>query len=319
MLVRTVGRYIAETYDMDIRNPDHDSLEGVMGQIYTDIFNPRLRESALLAFRTLIRVFSTRLATTTNDIRPTNKRLLYRIVARYLGDQRVDPGDLTIVTFNQDIQVEKILHSMSDVPRWASLSSRIFNFPGLYRIGVPPSRVTSPTTGGEASAFPEQDREDGCIRLLKLHGSLNWYSAHVSREPSANAMFKPTRDIYITRRLTIDPNMALSSTVRNLYTLPVIVPPVSHKSAVLHNEMAEIWRLSEECLASADELVIFGYSCPALDFESSNQLRRSQMSRVVQPSIHVIDPQPAVTTRYIGLLGAKRLSYYASAHDFLAD
>jgi hypothetical protein len=244
--------------------------------------------------------------------------LVYRILAEYLGNRQIDPEDLTIVTFNQDIQVEKILHSMSSVPRWAGLADKIFNFPGLYRMAIPTDRLTTPTNAGEASVFPEHSPMDDCIHLLKLHGSLNWFSTHTSREPSANAMFRPDRQIYITRRLTINPNMALSSSVRNLYTLPVIVPPVSHKSAVLHNEMAEIWRLSEERLSAADELVIFGYSCPQLDFESSNQLRRSQMDQAKKPAIHVIDPQPAVATRYIGLLNARRLSYYASGHEFLA-
>lgn len=72
VLVRNVRRYLLETYDIDIRYPENDSLEGVMGQIYPDLFNPRLAERALIAFRTLLRLFNTRLAATTNELRPTN-------------------------------------------------------------------------------------------------------------------------------------------------------------------------------------------------------------------------------------------------------
>lgn len=314
----TVRRYMSETYDIDITRPDHDSLEGVMAQVYTDIYNPLLNESALRAFRSLVGTFNARLAATTNGIRATNKRLLYRIVTRYLWEG-VAPKDLTIITFNQDIQAEKMLHPMSTTPRWSSLSETIFNFPGLYQLDVPSANVSKPLTEPEENLFPDQAELDGCIRLLKLHGSLNWYSTHSSPTPSPRAMFKPNRAIYITRRKTIAPGMPFSSTQRRLYTAPVIVPPVSHKSAVLHDDVAALWRLSEEALTQADEIVVFGYSCPALDFESSNQLRRSQRARSKQPTVKLIDPDPAVASRYVDLLLARRLHYFSSGHVFLDD
>lgn len=313
--VNAVRRYMSQTYDLDITAPGQDSLEGVMGQIYTDLFNPLLKDQALRAFRSLIRLFNGRLATTTNGIQATNKRLLYRLISGYIS-KGVRTEDLTIITFNQDIQVEKILKLMSSVSRWQSLSHKIFNFPNCYQINVPDDRVTAPTSGG-ADLLAQHKPEDDCIKLLKLHGSLNWYSRHTSLNASPKAMFDPKRRIYITRRMTINPDMKFTGKKQSLYTLPVIIPPVSHKSAVLHDEMAEVWRISEERLSTADELVIFGYSCPALDFESSNQLRRSQIRRSKPTTIHLIDPDSTVATRYISLLGAKRLHYYSSAHDFL--
>jgi hypothetical protein len=80
-----------------------------------------------------------------------------------------------------------------------------------------------------------------------------------------------------------------------------------------------LWRLSEQALTQADEIVVFGYSCPALDFESSNQLRRSQRARSKQPTVKLIDPDPAVASRYVDLLLAKRLHYFSSGHVFLDD
>ncbi len=314
--VNQVQRYIKQTYDFEILDTAHDSLEGVMAQIYTDLFNPLLGKPALAAFRHLIRVFNSRLATTTNGIHATNKRLFYRILGHYLG-HGVRPEDLTIITFNQDIQVEKSLHLMSSVARWSSIADRIFNFPGLYRFSQTTPDVTSFSGAQPDEVFPVADDRDDCISLLKLHGSLNWYSTHSSRTPTTRAMFKPNRKIRITRRRTIDPAMTLSGKQRQMYTLPVIVPPVSHKSAVLHKDMSDLWRISEERLRTADELVVFGYSCPAFDFESSNQLRRSQLGRTARPKFSLIDPEPSVSARYISLLEAKRLHYYASGHEFL--
>src|SRR4051812_17091455 len=96
--VEVISRYMSETYDLDVLHPDQDSLEGVMGLLYPDIFNPFLRGRATPVFRALLQLFTARLAETTNDIPATQKRLLYRIVTRFLADG-VAPENLTIITF----------------------------------------------------------------------------------------------------------------------------------------------------------------------------------------------------------------------------
>jgi hypothetical protein len=63
---------------------------------------------------------------------------------------------------------------------------------------------------------------------------------------------------------------------------------------------------------------VFGYSCPPLDFESANLLTRAQRKRAPDATLSVIDPNGAIATRYIDLLSPSRLSYYATAHDYLA-
>ena len=69
----------------------------------------------------------------------------------------------------------------------------------------------------------------------------------------------------------------------------------------------------------ADEIVVFGYSCPMLDFESANLLRRSQRDETPARRISVIDPNPAVVSRYMELMKPCRLRYYPSAEYFLSD
>ncbi len=286
-----------------------------MGQIYTDLFNPALEEKARDAFRTLLQLFNRRLAETTNNIDATNKRWLYRLLTHYLGTCKVQPEDLTIITFNQDIQVEKTLYLMSHKSRWQRMSSQLFSFPWLYRIGR--HELTVPSRNpANWEVFEESEETEGIIRVLKLHGSLNWYSKHHSRELSPEAMFNPSRELLITRRSLINPVMPYTGGKRKMYTLPVVVPPVTHKSAVLHNALKPVWRESEEALEACDELLIFGYSCPSLDFESSNQLRRALRRR--EAHISVIDPDGSVAARYIDLLAPQQLSYFPSARAFLA-
>ena len=132
--VETVARYMRQTYDIDVLDRDTDSLEGVMGLLYPDLFNPSLVDDAVGAFRSLLQVFTARLAATTNDIEATQKRFLYRMLSRLLADG-VRPRDITIITFNQDLQVEKILELLSTTKRWEALADDLFCFPGMYSAG----------------------------------------------------------------------------------------------------------------------------------------------------------------------------------------
>jgi len=141
--VEMVAQYVRVTYEINILDRANDRLEDVMGLIYTDLFNPILAADALTAFRALLRLFTRRLATTTNSIQATNKRVVYRMIAHYLG-HGVSPDELTIVTFNQDIQVEKMLALMRVVRRWKHISDKVFSFPHLYAFEHTPS-VTAPS------------------------------------------------------------------------------------------------------------------------------------------------------------------------------
>lgn len=309
-LTKEISRYMMEIYESDIFDPEEDSLERVMGQIYTDTFNRVLEKKASETFRSLLRLFTRRLATTTNNIRPTNKRWLYRMLAHHLADG-VDPGNITIITFNQDLQVEKALCLMAEVERWSRLKEQIFCFPGCYRLGE--RSVTAPTSG-ETELFEVHPERDDCIRVLKLHGSLNWYSVHTSASPPQSAMFRQSRKVSITRRKIISVEMKLSGK-RSMHTLPIVVPPVTHKSAVLPNVLKDVWAAAEGALQEADDLIVFGYSCPPLDFESANQLRRSQ--RAHKARVSVVDPDGRIAARYIELLRPDSLSYYGSAKAFI--
>jgi hypothetical protein len=227
----------------------------------------------------------------------------------------VDPCDITIITFNQDLQVEKTLQHLGSVKRWSRFSEKLFSFPGIYSIPVGAwVRMTYPK--GEADCFSETDNTS-CLQVLKLHGSLNWYSTHTSAKPSRSAMLNTGRKLSVTRRRTIAPDMKLEGR-RSVYTLPVVVPPVTHKSSVLPDALGPVWERAEKRLIEADQIVVFGYSCPALDFESANLLRRAQEKRSDVARFTVIDPKGDVVNRYISLLELKRLTYYADGHQYLA-
>jgi len=313
--LNAVRGYFNRTYGIDICAVEHDSMETVMASLYPDLFNSSLSTAAEPTFRALLQLFTNRLARTTNNLRPTQKRLLYRMLSHMLADE-IDPCDITIITFNQDIQAEKMLEHLSQAKRWARKASSAFAFPALY--AIPESKwkgITYPK--GAPDCFTHTKTEDPCLQVLKLHGSLNWYSNHTSKNPSREAMLRQGRPLSVTRRRTISTTMTISGK-RTTYALPVVVPPVTHKSSVVPSALGPIWSLAEKRLVEADRVVVFGYSCPQLDFESANLLRRSQEKRSEKATFTVIDPEGAVATRYIGLLRLSRLHYYATGHDYLA-
>lgn len=213
------------------------------------------------------------------------------------------------------MQIEKILHKLDQSKRWGKIG-KIFNFPFCYRLQIKLENITSPTKS-KKDLFEVGDTDLGGVKILKLHGSLNWYSTHKSLRVSPKAMFKPNRIIRITTRETIDPDMTLLGAHRTLHTLPVIVPPVTQKSAILHERIRSLWTIAEDELKRASNVVIFGYSCPATDFESSNLIQRSLRINTNYESLSIIDPDPNVLIRYIALIEPRELRYYPRAKCFL--
>jgi len=312
-LVR-VTSYMRAHYGADLKDPTVDSLERVMAVLYTDMFGGDLQQEAFRALRALIRVFLRRLASTTNDIEMTSRRLLYRLVVHFLNGG-VSPDDLTIISFNQDIQAEKALSEISG--RKTRVGEAVFVFPKCYHLPTDP-RITSP--GDPAAAtFEVSEATGGGVSVLKLHGSLNWYSTHVTQDPPWNRLFDPNRRIGITTRKSIDTSMQVRRVGRGRpsFAFPIVIPPVVHKSGILHEALKPVWTLAQDRLRGADRVIIFGYSCPPNDWESANLLRRALTANRRLKEMSVIDPDAGAVLRYVELGSPSHVAYYSSAGAYL--
>jgi hypothetical protein len=305
--------YLKRNYDIDPTSSEHDSLERIMAIVYADINNPRLESAAVNAFRAIIRLFNRRIAETTNELFPTNRTNLYRIVAKQLRDG-IQPKDLTIITFNQDLQVEKVLKRISATKAYSKLGN-IFCFPTCYGIHEAHKRLSNPPTGMESFNVCG-DNEHG-ISVLKLHGSLNWFSTHTSKRVPKNAILNPKKEFNITPRMEIPISMGFRRNKKRTNTFPLIIPPVNHKAAILHEDLHPIWNSAERRLKESDEIIVFGYSCPSTDFESANLLRRTANTGTNPTSFIVIDPNPAVFQRYIEVTNLDHLAYFRSADAYI--
>lgn len=158
------------------------------------------------------------------------------------------------MTFNQDIQIEKALHAIAGTK--TRLGQRTFAFPGCYRLAFK-GGLTAPRRN--RGALFGSDRDFFGVSLLKLHDSLNWYSAHNTPNPSKRAIFDPRRTIGITRRQAIDTGMLLTTLPKKAkFTFPIVIPPVVNKAGILHHDLQAVWSEAEERLRVADRVIVFG-------------------------------------------------------------
>jgi len=133
---------------------------------------------------------------------------------------------------------------------------------------------------------------------------------------SKNSILNASRDYLITPRARIVPNLTLT-TKRKHYTFPLIIPPVTHKAGILHRDILPLWDKAEVALKAAHRITIFGYSCPEMDFESANLIRRTIHQNKNLDEFNIIDPNPKIFQRYVDLTGLDRLCYYRSADAYL--
>lgn len=305
-----VQQYCKEQYGLDITGPTDNSLEAVLGMLYTDSYRGgEIGTKAFRAFRALVGLLLKELARTTNPLQPTENDFILRTVDRLLTSGE-SASDIGIATFNYDLHIERSLELLSK----RRGEPNLLHFPNCYKLK--PLECTHPKAGPD-NCFDMGPAGGAGIPILKLHGSLNWYSGHLTANISRASLFKVDKTIRITRRRQIDTTMTYTTTNgKTLHTFPVVVPPVLNKAGVLPTDMKPLWQIAEEALREAEEVIIMGYSCPPADLESANMFRRAFRTAARQKRLHVIDPNPTVLMRYVELTDAGALSYYKSADSF---
>jgi len=98
------------------------------------------------------------------------------------------------------------------------------------------------------------DREEAPVKLLKLHGSLNWL--HCKTCPQNNLFFIPYEKIM--------PGVSIPCPTCNNPLDTIMVPPSFQKieQGSELSFLSAIWREAETALINADKIVIVGYSFP---------------------------------------------------------
>jgi len=187
----------------------------------------------------------------------------------------------TVITFNYDLFVELawLLYAANAGPR-RNISMDLYPVP-VTPIGTRMGGVLTSVGGPRAISAPP----DG-LKLLKLHGSLNWWYSGPKGTPG-----EPIYDWGIKGDSgwnldQIGPTHADLSDVLTAGLQPMIVPPAAVKSAYYNNQTLQaLWKKAAKALSEAEELVIMGFSLPRTDMLVSSMLctefRLTDASRIV--------------------------------------
>lgn len=309
----SVKKYLRDTYNIDPTEPEYDSLERVMAVIYADINNGSLGAKALSAFRSVIRLFNKRIAETTNRMPTSNRGGLYRIITSKLKSG-YHPSDITVVTFNQDLQIEKTLERISNTKQYVGIGP-IWSFPHCY--SLPNTHKLSAPPDNQAR-FTAHAEDQGGILVLKLHGSLNWFSWHKSSQIPQSSILSRNKKFSITPRKNIPTDMMVTSSAgKRMHTFPMVIPPVNHKAAIIHDDLQPVWQVAEDRMMRANEIIVFGYSCPSTDFESANLFRRATRPQNAPDVFSVVDPSSETFMRYIHVTCLHKLGFFRNCDSFV--
>ena len=163
-----------------------------------------------------------------------------------------------VLTLNYDTLIE-------------SVAARIKVPDGPIRAGqvYPPVLTDAGLRSGGAQ--PEQHVET--FRLLKLHGSTNWYysgRAAARGEPIYFVPPLPQNSSTVARRAHEQRRRAVAD------KYPFLVPPIYDKSPLLtHETIRALWFEAGEALKHATRVVCMGYSLPESDLTMKHFLRAS--------------------------------------------
>jgi hypothetical protein len=130
------------------------------------------------------------------------------------------------------------------------------------------------------------------IRLLKLHGSLNWRA-------------KDGRSL-----------LAASSPYARSTAKGVVVPPLGRKP-VSEVPFRHVWAEARVRLRSARRLIVIGYSLPAADY-LVRALFRADLKPEQLTELLVVDPSPEVAERFVRLLRSplRKIMTFGSFEEF---
>jgi hypothetical protein len=206
--------------------------------------------------------------TRASTVRPKRSRIHRDILERLKKED-------TIITFNYDLVIEE---SFSSAKLWNPVDG--------YKI------KTYGKTKGWTKRWLEDKRYEhrgkSKIRLLKLHGSLNW-------------------ELYPTgMAIKLKPRPYLVST-RNGKTRfeKILILAPGWKKEINRNPYKQFWRAARLQLERCRTLVILGYSLPETDLLAQSLLAEVVRTRAARKSflkqLHLADPSEFVKERFIAL------------------
>jgi len=287
-----VAQFLKEHFGLQVDRNPRPGMEEIFGLVFSSTLGAPVPPGATEAFNSLCRVYATVIARTTNWLTPTSLGPLYRLVlALSKGDS------FTVLTFNQDILVEKVLRLMTQSKHdvtWYPENGYALDF----------ASITSPRGVSGGSLFDRDPNPGGTSTplVLKPHGSLNWF-AKTLRQDAVLSNLRRGQGIHCTRRMAINTDMTFTKPNasgkgrKKWYTWPIIIPPIVEKGTFLSAAVSPVWTQAWDALAAAERIVIYGYSFPNADAQTRAFFLRTAAARSRSPVLISINPDVGAAQR----------------------
>lgn len=289
----SLAAYVRSEYGVDITARPTPRMEQIAAWVFSDALVTPGRVDAQEAYRALLHIYRDVIARTTDAWDPGPRGPTMSLLRAMADQQRA----LTCITFNQDLLIERALDSLA------------VKHAGLWNLHTGYGEIrfqsfTQPVGGRRPrDMFRGDAGTASAVRLLKLHGSLNWYVTSRGRQPP---MRLPSRRPFCSRRRSLPDIVTYRGRGRRQWTWPVIVPPVADKGAMFSGILAELWAQAETALREARSLVLFGYSFPDTDVQAETLFRRA-CSRASLEHVVVVNTDLAVGAKSWRIVGGQSI------------
>ncbi len=279
---------------------DSPRMEEVFNYIYSDAFSTSPPAGCLEAYWALIQLYTEAIGRTTNGLDGKSRNGVGALV-RYLW--RTDPEcELTVVTFNQDLIVEKSIQAATETTKYAGIPWNI-----RHAYGIDFSRIA-----GVAAKKPFSDQATSSIQVLKLHGSLNWvYTVRSGADPK-NSIRSPKASLLCINSQEVLSGLRYRPKKRWVDVIPLVVPPIYEKGSRYQDVVGPVWSAASIAITNCERLIVFGYSFPETDYAARSLFRRSFHENRALSSVAVVDVDPAVACKISTLLAPESCHHYRS-------
>jgi hypothetical protein len=173
------------------------------------------------------------------------------------------------------------------------------------------------TDAGVRSGGPPPERRNDSFRLLKLHGSTNWYYSGRTAAHGEPIYFVPPLGGGKVRERERHEHEQRLRAVADKY--PFLVPPIYDKSPLLtHETIRALWFRAGDALKHAQRVVCMGYSLPESDLTMMHFLRTTCGSKA---RIDVVNQSTIATTNFERLFRGMdvRVEQCATGENCIAD
>jgi hypothetical protein len=214
-----------------------------------------------------------------------------------------------VITFNYDTLVESGIES-----HYLQPEHRRVEVSNLTQITDPVGTQehnkvhASDVLRGQPPAVSDPDREPvPSFRLLKLHGSIDWWRAYNDASGATLVRWGGT-DRFGARVNFSEQERRVLLPGRERFIVPPLATKAPYYTAPL---VHQLWQDAYEAIAEADRLTLIGYSLPLTDFVVNGMVESAMRSWARAVPVEIVDRNPEPVLRRVEALGGGNATPFA--------